>query len=326
MRAALGGRLRMRRVADLLFLARPPLLCASSAFFFAGAVSALATRGQSHTLQLMLGVLPNLALFVLVVSAAFIVNQIYDMESDRVNRKSFLLSDGIVSRRHGMMALAAVSCAALGLSLLYDSEVRYLAWLGLLLGFAYSVPPVRLKGRPVLDMIANVVGFGVIGFAMGWLAYAEISRLLWIRCSAYALAMCAIFLNTCIPDEQGDRKVGDRTSCVVFGSRAMANAVLMLMLGSAVVGVLTGEVVCALAVVGSLPAVVAVSVEQRPANSVVASQYAARLLLVLVCVKAPLLAAFSVLTYVGSRAYYRKRFGLRYPDLTGAAEPVPPSS
>jgi hypothetical protein len=169
-------------------------------------------------------------------------------------------------------------------------------------------------------MMANVAGFAVIGFALGWLAIGEIGLDLWISCAPYALAMCGIFLNTCIPDEEGDRLVGDRTSCVVLGSKSVGMIIPVFMGASAVVGVITGEDLCALAVIGSLPAVVAVGAEPSPTNSVLASQYAARMLLLLVCIKAPMLAILSILAYLGSRAYYGKRFGLRYPDLGGATK------
>jgi 4-hydroxybenzoate polyprenyltransferase len=269
---------------------------------------------------------PNLVLFVMVVSAAFIVNQIFDIESDRLNRKTFLLSSGAVSKKEGIVVVVAVAASALGLSMRCDPDVRYAVWLGLVLGLAYSVPPLRLKGKPVLDMLANVVGFGVIGFAMGWLVYEGINRSLWVRCSAYALAMCGIFLNTCLPDEEGDRKVEDRTSCVVFGRQVVGVAILVFMCASVAAGILADEILCSLAVIGSLPAIVAVGVERSGTTSVVASQYAARLLLILVCVQAPLLGILSASAYLASRVYYRKRFGLRYPQLTGAAEIVPPSA
>jgi hypothetical protein len=112
---------------------------------------------------------------------------------------------------------------------------------------------------------------------------------------------------------------------VVFGERSVGTMILVFMGASAVVGYLTGEMLCVLAVLGSLPAMVAVKVEPGPSNSVLASQYSARLLLLLVCVKAPLLAALSIAAYLASRRYYRRRFGLRYPDLTGATEIGPPA-
>jgi 4-hydroxybenzoate polyprenyltransferase len=315
----------MRKIADLIFLTRPPLLCASCTFFFAGTVSALRSVGQPYSIRSVVEALPNLGLFALVVASAFVVNQIYDVESDRLNRKGYVVPSGMVTRRECALVLAATGLSAVGLSLLHGSEVRYLVWLGLGLGWAYSMPPLRLKGRPLLDMLANVVGFGVIGFALGWLTYSRIDTSFWVRCAPYALAMAGIFLNTCIPDEEGDRRVGDRTSCVVWGAAKAGRAALVLIVISALAGVLSGETLCTLAVVGSLPAMLAVGIEASPANSIVASQFAARLLLVLVCIRAPLLAVLSVLVYFASRVYYRKRFRLRYPDIEGAGEVPRPS-
>jgi 4-hydroxybenzoate polyprenyltransferase len=310
----------MGKIADLVFLIRPPLLCASATFFFAGALSAARHAGGIYALSRIMEVLPNLGLFGLVVAAAFVLNQIFDVESDRANKKAFLMPMGAVTRRQGVLVFAAVIASAVGLSFLFDRGVRYMAWLGLILGFLYSAPPVRLKGKAVLDMVANVAGFGVVGFAMGWLAYAGMGMPLWIRSSPYALAMAGIFLNTCIPDEAGDRLAGDRTSCVVFGRSAVARWALILTAAAAAVGILTGEMLCVLAVAASLPALVAVSAEPDPASSVVASQLAARSLLVLVCVKAPVFAVITVAVYVASRAYYRRRFGVGYPRMEGAVE------
>jgi 4-hydroxybenzoate polyprenyltransferase len=315
----------MRKAADIVFLVRPPLLLASSTFFFAGAAAALESAGKSGPLRPMLEVLPNLGLFTLVVAAAFVVNQIFDKESDKVNRKVFIMSSGAVSRREGILVLGAVASVAVGLSTFCDPAVRHLVWLGLGLGFAYSVPPLRFKARPVLDMAANVFGFAVIGFAMGWLVYGGLHVSIWARCAPYALAMGGIFLNTCIPDEHGDKLAGDRTSCVVFGPMVVGRAALVLFMAAAVAAILVGDVLCALAVAGSLPAMVAVSVTPGTSNSVTASQLAARLLLVLVCVEAPLLAILGVLVFLGSRAYYGRRFGVRYPDIGGAREIAPGS-
>lgn len=310
----------MAKIADVVFLTRPPLLCASSTFFFAGAVSALGSNGEYYSISRIVESLPNLALFILVVGAAFVVNQIFDVESDRLNKKVYLIPSGVVSKREGVLVLGVIVAVTLGLSLLYSPEVRYLSWLGLGLAFAYSVPPIRLKAKPILDILANVIGFGVVGFAMGWLTYSDMGTTLWVKCSPYALAMGGIFLITCIPDEEGDRLLGDHTSCVVLGRVTAGRAAVLLTVVSAVVGVASGEMLCALAVLGGLPAVVAVGVEPDSSNSVMAGQLAARLLLALVSVRAPLLAVLTAVTYFGSRAYYKKRFGLRYPDLKGAAE------
>jgi hypothetical protein len=180
------------------------------------------------------------------------------------------------------------------------------------------MPPLRFKARPVLDLLANVAGFAVVGFALGWLVYQPYHPVMWFRMLPYALAMSGIFLNTCIPDEEGDRSVGDRTSCVVFGRAAVARTALVLLVLSGLTGVVVGETLCVLAVAAGLPGFIGVALEPSPRASVVASQFAARFLLVLVCMKAPVLALLAVLTYFASRSYYARRFGIAYPRVTGA--------
>jgi chlorophyll synthase len=311
------------KAVDLIFLTRPPLLVASSAFFFIGAISARLASGREFSLALMPEALPNFLIYVLGIAVAFIVNQIFDVESDAVNRKAYLLPSGIVSRRAAAGLLGAICAVLLVISALAGPAVRYLIWVGLLLGLAYSIPPLRLKARPVLDLLANVAGFAVVGFALGWLVYKPYHAMMWFRMLPYALAMSGIFLNTCIPDEEGDRSVGDRTSCVVFGAEVSARAALVIMGLSALTGLAVGETLCVLAVAASLPGFIGVALDTSSRASVVASQFAARFLLVLVCMKAPVLGVLSLLTYAASKSYYARRFGIAYPRVTGAEHTKP---
>jgi 4-hydroxybenzoate polyprenyltransferase len=313
------------KLFDLFFLIRPALLCASCVFFFAGAVSAARPGSGAYPFGFMLRTVPNLILFVLVTSWAFVVNQITDVKSDRVNRKTYILPSGKVTIPESLVVLVLTGVLAVIFSLHRDVTLRYLVWAGLALGLAYSLRPVRLKGRPVGDLLANVVAFGVIGFAMGWLVFADIGIDLLFRSLPYSLAMAAIFLNTCIPDEEGDRVAGDRTSCVVFGRVVASRAALVLLVLSAVCAFVVGETLCGLAVLGSMAAFVAVAAEPVHENSVVASQFSTRLLFVLVSVKAPLLGLLGVASYVAAKVYYAKRFGLDYPNLKGAEEGRTPS-
>jgi len=311
------------RLVDLLFLARPPLLVASSTFFFIGAISARLASGRDFAPALMPEAFPNFLIYVMGIAAAFVVNQIFDVESDAVNRKAYLLPSGIVSRRAAAWLLVAICATLLIISALAGPAVRYLIWIGLMLGLAYSTPPLRLKGRPLLDLLANVAGFAVVGFSLGWLVYEPYHPGMWFRMLPYALAMSGIFLNTCIPDEEGDRSVGDRTSCVVFGAGASARAALVLMGLSGLTGLAVGETLSVLAVAASLPGFIGVALDPSSRASVVASQFAARFLLVLVCIKAPVLALLAVLTYLASKSYYARRFGVAYPKVTGAERTKP---
>jgi chlorophyll synthase len=306
------------RAIDLVFLARPPLLVASSTFFFIGAISARLASGKDFAPALMPEALPNFLIYVMGIAVAFIVNQIFDVESDSVNKKAYLLPSGIVSRRAASGLLAAICAVLLVISALAGPPVRHLIWIGLALGLAYSMPPLRLKARPVFDLIANVAGFALVGFALGWLVYQPYHPVMWFRLLPYALAMSGIFLNTCIPDEEGDRSVGDRTSCVVFGRDAVARAALVLLFLAGLTGLAVGETLVVLAVAAGLPGFIGVALDVSSRGSVVASQIVARFLLVLVCLKVPVLALLAVLTYLASKSYYAKRFGVEYPRVSGA--------
>jgi 4-hydroxybenzoate polyprenyltransferase len=266
----------------------------------------------------MVAALPALGVYLLVVGLAFVVNQVFDVASDAINKKNFILPYQAASRREGAGFAGVLAVAIAALSIGRGPELACLALAGVLLGIAYSVPPLRFKARPVADLLANTAGFGWIGFLMGWLVFGEMGRDAMLKSTPYAVAMAAIFLNTCIPDEAGDRAAGDRTTCVALGPRATAVAALVLLAGAAISGIWLGETIVALAALAAVPAFVAVAAEPSPANSVLASQLAARVLFVLVAVLVPLLAVVGAAAYLVSKVYYLKRFGLDYPNLTGA--------
>jgi len=307
------------RVADFAFLTRPMLLCVSTTFFFAGAAHGLSSPLEALTLEFLGAMAPNFSLLVLIVASSFVINQVYDVESDMLNEKNFHLTSGLVRRKEAAAFYVALCLAALLLALGRPSPARELGVAGLALGFAYSVPPLRLKGRPVADMLANGLAFGFLAFALGWLALLPYEGALLAGAAPYVAAMCAIFLNTTIPDRDGDRRAGDRTTCVALGPVAVARSALLLLAAAAALGFATGEARCAIAAIASLPAFIAVAVEPASPGSVLASQFAGRAFFVVVSVAVPPLAIMGGLAYLVTRFYYSRRFGLDYPGMNGAS-------
>jgi 4-hydroxybenzoate polyprenyltransferase len=305
-------------LSDLVFLTRPQLLCVSAAFFFAGASRAIPSPAAGLRPSLLAALAHNFALYILIVASSFVINQIYDVESDRLNRKNFLLPSNLVRRSDSLAIFTALVLASVLLSIRSASPVREIGLAGLVLGIAYSVPPLRLKGRPMADMAANGLGFGFLGFALGWLALLPYESVMLLKALPYVVAMCAIFLNTTIPDEPGDRAAGDRTACLALGPRRTARLALLLLLASGVLGMAAGEAQCSIAAAASLPAFIAVAFEAGPAVSVVASQFAGRAFFFLVSAAVPALAIMGAVVYAASRAYYSRRLGMDYPRIGGA--------
>ncbi len=317
-RARRGGSVPSR-VADFVFLTRPLLLCVSTTFFFAGASHGMASPLEALRPAVLSALAPNFLLLALITASSFVINQVCDIESDRLNEKNFHLAAGLVGRKEAVAFYAALCIAATFLALSLPGPVRELGIAGIVLGFAYSVPPLRLKGRAVADMLANGMGFGFLAFALGWLALLPYEGALLAGAAPYVAAMCAVFLNTTIPDEAGDRRTGDRTTCVVFGRAAVSRAAAVLLAAAAALGAYAGETQCVLGAVVSMPGFIAVAVEPVPAASVIASQFAGRAFFVIVSVAVPPLAVIGGLAYRAGSVYYSRRFGLDYPRIEGAS-------
>src|SRR4030042_5064713 len=81
--------------------------------------------------------------FSLIVASIYIVNQIVDIESDRINHKLFILPRGLLSVTTAWVC--AGSCAVLGLAiglLFVNGAMTILFCMSLLLGVYYNLPPV----------------------------------------------------------------------------------------------------------------------------------------------------------------------------------------
>jgi 4-hydroxybenzoate polyprenyltransferase len=161
-----------------------------------------------------------LVLGPLVWAAVLAQNDLHDLPSDRANpRKATApLVTGVVSaarlrRWYWWAAAACVGCA------LFVGPLFVLGVAGvLLLGWAYSVPPLRLKTRPGWDVAVNAFVVGVVSPAAGW----AISRPPWEFPWQFALIgllfAAALYVPTTVTDLAADRGAGDRTFAVRFGA------------------------------------------------------------------------------------------------------------
>ena len=86
------------------------------------------------------------------------------------------------------------------------------------LSVAYSHPALRWKGVPGLDLLVNVLGFGVICPLAGWALIRPIEEFpLWYLASV-ALFVGAAYAPTTAGDADSDRAFGIRTLAVALGA------------------------------------------------------------------------------------------------------------
>ena len=194
-------------------------------------------------LRVVLGIIvvgPLLGTFTLLL------NVYHDMgTTDRVNpRKKYvqvveeLIGEGLMER--DTLLLASFGFAAMGLVLaayVSGSLVGYapaeagggftsvvgtqgflvLTILIIALSFAYSVPGIHWKGVAGLDLLTNMVGFGVLCPLAGWVLIRPIETAPWWFIGTMALFLGALYTPTTASDYAADRAYGIRTMAVRLG-------------------------------------------------------------------------------------------------------------
>jgi len=98
----------------------------------------------------------------LLASGSYYINQVYDYDSDKINRKLGFLQKGLLSRNELMAAYLVVSVAAIACALAYSFFVLVIFLQLFVFGYVYSAPPLRLKDRPVSGLLANAYTFGFL--------------------------------------------------------------------------------------------------------------------------------------------------------------------
>ena len=171
------------------------------------------------------------------------LNQLEDIEIDRINKPDLPLASGEFSRRQGSIIVAIAGVLALLLAL--SQGVFLLATVGIsvLIGTAYSLPPIRLKRFPVW---ASLCIFTVRGMIVNLGLFLHFQGRLPILPSVWALTLFvlvftfAIAIFKDIPDMEGDRQYNIKTFTLRLGQGAVFRLALWVITSSYLGMVLAG--------------------------------------------------------------------------------------
>jgi homogentisate phytyltransferase/homogentisate geranylgeranyltransferase len=171
------------------------------------------------------------------------INQLTDVDIDRINKPFLPIAAGDLSPRTGRWIVAASAALPIAMALT-QGPIEILAVLtGLLVGVAYSLPPLRLKRWPALAALsisgvrALVVNLGVaLHFSDSLAGVLVIPAGVWVLTAFVAPFSVAIALLKDVPDIEGDRRYLIATYSVRLGGAVVLRAGLAL-LGVAYVGI-----------------------------------------------------------------------------------------
>ena len=252
----------------------------------------------------------------MLAGAAYIINQLFDVSNDAINNRINFVVRGNVDVKVLAIEIALLTMGATTLAVWWFLGVPFylpLMGLSLSLGLAYSIPPMRLKGRPILDLLANAIGYGTIAFSLGWISGSNFSKYPLLYSLPYLLGVGATFINTTLPDLKGDRANNDITTGVFLGvKRASITSVLVLILAMlSAIGL--RDFIASFAIFLSLPLFVYAAVKRKTNVIRLTTKLGILILLLITCVFIPPYFFLFAGTTLAVKLYYFVRFGVKYP-------------
>jgi 4-hydroxybenzoate polyprenyltransferase len=215
----------MKDSIRILFWSSRPVSWINTAYPFAAGYLMLT---KSFDATLLIGTLFFLVPYNLLMYG---VNDVYDYESDIRNPRKGGVEGAVVSKAHHKLVLSAAFSLALPfvLYLLYvspslTSQVTLLIVVALVL--TYSMPPFRLKERPVLDSINSSCHF--IGPLVYALTFVEFDPMYIAIVASFFLWGMASHAFGAIQDIVPDRAGGIHSIATVFGAARTARLSIAL--------------------------------------------------------------------------------------------------
>jgi homogentisate phytyltransferase/homogentisate geranylgeranyltransferase len=164
------------------------------------------------------------------------VNQITDVEIDRINKPWLPLAAGELTPRAARTIVAASGAVPLAMALTQGLVETAAVLAALAVGAAYSLPPLRLKrfaflaGASISLVRALIVNLGVyLHFELALGGEAHVAPVVWALTAFTVPFSAAIALLKDVPDVEGDRRFSVLTFSVRFGPEPMTRVALALL-------------------------------------------------------------------------------------------------
>jgi 4-hydroxybenzoate polyprenyltransferase len=245
-------------------LSRPFTLVAPALGFASGAATAAgAAPRETWSSDLIVYPLIGLTMAAVLNAASNALNQIYDLEIDRVNKPKRPLPSGRLSLREAWVFTWITYAVALVLAWLVSPgapwtrlgtgrhECFWIVAAATIGTFVYSVPPFRTKRLGIWANLTIAIPRGVLLKVAGWSSVKTIAGVEpWYIGAIFGLFLLGASTTKDFADMEGDARGDCRTLPIIYGVRRAAWMIspsfvvpfLMIAVG-AWTGVLTGNFV-----------------------------------------------------------------------------------
>lgn len=193
-------------------------------------VGALCSFKILNNFDLTIYALGYMALF-LIEFATVISNEYYDYETDKINKNYSQFTGGsrmIVNEKITfkqaknaiLISLTLVCSLVIILTLKYNIYAFFILSIGVLLGLAYTVPPLKLSYRGLGEIDVGITHSFYIVLAGFLLQSPKLNIILpWLVSIPLFFAIFGVIILAGFPDYEADKKIGKKTLTVILGQR-----------------------------------------------------------------------------------------------------------
>jgi len=217
--------MKLRAYIDL---ARPFTLVAPALGFVSGALTAIgAAPRDSLSFAILVPPLIGSAMAAVLNAGNNALNQIYDLDIDRVNKPTRPLPTGRLSI--GEVWVFTIVTYALALLLAWlvapggRHECFWLVAIAVVCTYLYSVPPFRTKRLGIWANVTIAIPRGTLLKVAGWSSAKTIAGIEpWYIGAIFGLFLLGATTTKDFADMEGDRRGGCRTLPIQYGVRRAA--------------------------------------------------------------------------------------------------------
>jgi 4-hydroxybenzoate polyprenyltransferase len=216
------------RAALWFEFSRPFTLVAPALGFASGSVTAIgAAPREIWSADLVLYPLIGLTMAAVLNAASNALNQIYDLEIDRINKPKRPLPSGRLTIGSAwvftwvtyLVALVLAWCVAPG----GRRECFWIVLIATAITVLYSVPPFRTKRLGIWANITIAIPRGVLLKVAGWSAVKTVAAVEpWFIGGIFGLFLLGASTTKDFADMEGDARGGCRTLPIIYGVRKAA--------------------------------------------------------------------------------------------------------
>jgi 4-hydroxybenzoate polyprenyltransferase len=255
--------------------------------------------------------------FALIMGSSFVLNQLKDIESDKKNKKLFIISNGILSYRIVWWEVVILTALSFVITFSINVQVGILVVIFFLVtGLFYNFPPAKMKDRPWGSLFANCM-MGWLAFSIGWAANKSPNIDLLLDSVPYVCFNTALYLFTILPDREGDKVSGKKTMAVLFDMKNIVRLAFMLYISGFLVCLWLFDRQALTFYILSLPFFIKTLSSLKVENTIRATKYGILFFAVSICLRWPVYIVLMVLGFFGTKWYFKQRFDFDYPNFSG---------